>query len=64
MKNIAIILAGGLGERFASNTPKQFIILHGRRVIDYSISIFRMHKEISDIIIVCPERWIETISNE
>ena len=45
MKNIAIILAGGLGERFGSNTPKQFIILHGRRVIDYSINIFRIHQE-------------------
>jgi len=64
MQNIAIILAGGLGERFGSNTPKQFIILHGRRVIDYSISIFKMHQEISNIVIVCPEIWINTISNE
>ena len=43
MKNIAIILAGGSGSRFGDETPKQFIILHGRRVIDYSVNIFYQH---------------------
>ena len=40
MKNVAIILAGGTGQRFGDETPKQFIILHGRRVLDYSVNIF------------------------
>ena len=50
MKNIAIILAGGSGSRFGDETPKQFIILHGRRVIDYSVNIFYQHNEIDEII--------------
>ena len=64
MKNIAIILAAGSGERFGDETPKQFIILHGRRVLDYSVNIFKKHKDIDDIIIVCPKEWINIIQNE
>jgi len=64
MKNVAVILAGGTGERFGEATPKQFIILHGRRVIDYSISMFNQHKHIDDIIITCPLGWIDIIQNE
>ena len=64
MKNIAIILAGGSGSRFGDETPKQFIILHGRRVIDYSVNIFYQHNEIDEIIISCPPNWIDIIQNE
>ena len=64
MKNIGIILAGGLGERFGDTTPKQFIILHGRRVIDYSVSTFLKHNQINSVIIVCPKDWIKIIENE
>ena len=64
MKNIAIILAGGAGERFGSTTPKQFIILHGRRVLDYSVSTFLKHDQIESVIIVCPKDWLKIIENE
>ena len=46
MINTAIILAAGTGDRFGDETPKQFIILHGRRVVDYPIKTFENHKDI------------------
>ena len=49
MKNIAIILAGGSGGRFNNLTPKQFLYLKGKRIIDYSITTFNNHKDIDDI---------------
>ena len=64
MKNVAIILAAGIGNRFGDEIPKQFIILHGRRVIDYSIKTFANHKDIDETIIVCHPEWIEKISLE
>ena len=64
MKNIAVILAGGSGKRFGDDIPKQFIILHGRRIIDYSINTFLQHSEIHKIIIVCPRGWVDIIKNE
>jgi len=64
MKNVGIILAGGTGERFGETTPKQFIILHGRRVLDYSVSTFLKHNDINSVIIVCPTDWVKIIQNE
>ena len=64
MKNIAIILAGGSGQRFGNETPKQFIILHGRRIIDYSVNVFYQHSDINNIIITCPPHWIDIIQDE
>ena len=64
MENIGIILAGGTGERFGDTTPKQFIILHGRRVLDYSVSTFLKHDNINSVIIVCPKDWIKIIQKE
>ena len=40
-KTAAIILAGGSGERFESNIPKQFVNLNGKPVIQHSIDVFK-----------------------
>jgi len=63
-KNIAIILAGGSGIRFGGETPKQFEILNGKRVIDYSLDTFSKHKDIDHIIIVCHQSWIKTLEEQ
>ncbi len=52
MKNIGIILAGGKGERFETEIPKQFAKLAGKRVIEYTIDVFEKNKLIDEIIIV------------
>ena len=49
--NVAIILAGGEGVRFGDEIPKQFLILHGKRIIDYSIKTFEEATRIDKIII-------------
>lgn len=36
-----IILAGGIGARFGSSVPKQYMKLNGREIISYSIDAFR-----------------------
>tara|TARA_Y100001970_G_C13909984_1_gene688003 strand:- start:101 stop:766 length:666 start_codon:yes stop_codon:yes gene_type:complete len=64
MTNIAIILAGGSGNRFKNTTPKQFLYLNDRRVIDYSISTFKNHQDIDDIIIVCHQQWLKKMESE
>ncbi len=48
----AIIVAGGQGNRAGTDTPKQWQMLLGRRVIDWSIDAFSAHPEISDIVVV------------
>lgn len=51
-KNIAVILAGGMGSRFGLEIPKQFAKLAGKTVIEHVIDIFEAHLQIDEICIV------------
>ena len=53
MKNIAVILAGGVGSRVGADRPKQFIEVLGRPVLAYTIERFEQHPEIDAIEVVC-----------
>lgn len=52
MKNIALILASGTGERFGYNIPKQFFDLNGKTILEYSIEAFENHSKIDEIVLV------------
>jgi len=51
-KTVAIILAGGAGIRFGFETPKQFVKLAGKRIIEHTIDVFESHPLINEIYIV------------
>lgn len=58
--NIAIIFAGGTGQRMNTKTkPKQFLELHGKPIIIYTLEHFDQHELIEGIIVVCVEGWID-----
>lgn len=58
--NIAVIFAGGTGQRMNSKTkPKQFLELHGKPILVYTIEHFQKHKQIDGIVLVVLESWIE-----
>lgn len=58
--NVAIIFAGGTGQRMNSKSkPKQFLELHGKPIIIYTIEHFEEHELIDGIIIVCLKDWVE-----
>jgi len=59
MKNIAIILAGGSGNRFASNLPKQFLTINNKTILEYSIEAFENSNLIDDIIIVANPNYFQ-----
>ena len=57
--NVAIIFAGGTGQRMNSKTkPKQFLELHGKPIIIYTLEHFDQHELIDGIIVVCVKDWI------
>ena len=60
MKNIALIFAGGTGQRMGvKDVPKQFLEVDGKPIIIYTIEFFEHHKEIDEIYVVCIETWID-----
>jgi 2-C-methyl-D-erythritol 4-phosphate cytidylyltransferase len=55
----ALIFAGGTGLRMNTRSkPKQFLELHGKPIIIYTIEHFEKHPEVDDIVVVCLETWI------
>lgn len=57
--NIAVIFAGGTGQRMNTKTrPKQFLELHGKPIIIYTLEQFENHSDIDGIVVVCLKDWI------
>lgn len=58
--NYAVIFAGGMGKRMNSgNYPKQFLKLHGKEIIIYTLEHFNNHPQIEGISVVCIKEWID-----
>lgn len=51
-ETVAIIVAGGRGQRAGADRPKQWQMLLGKRVIDWSIEAFVHHPQVSQVVIV------------
>ncbi len=59
MKNIAVIFAGGTGQRMGSDIPKQFLKIHGKEIIIHTLEVFNECNEIDEIYIACIKEWID-----
>lgn len=59
MKNVAVILAGGVGSRLGADKPKQFLEIGGRMVIEKSIDAFERHKGVDEIVIVINPDYVD-----
>jgi 2-C-methyl-D-erythritol 4-phosphate cytidylyltransferase len=60
MKKYAVIVAAGSGLRMGSSVPKQFLLLHGKPVLWYTITAFLRTFDDIEVILVLPEKYIET----
>lgn len=58
----ALIFAGGTGKRMNSRSkPKQFLEMHGKPIIIYTLEHFEYHDEVDNIVVVCLSHWIEEL---
>lgn len=55
--NIALLTAGGVGNRMGQDIPKQFMCVDNKPVIIYTLEAFQNHSEIDAIAVVCLEGW-------
>lgn len=55
--NIAIIIAGGSGNRMGQDIPKQFISVYDKPIIIYTLESFQKHPMIDAIEVVCINGW-------
>jgi 2-C-methyl-D-erythritol 4-phosphate cytidylyltransferase len=60
----ALIVAGGVGKRMGSETPKQFLPLLGRPLLWHSLSAFDAHPEVTGLCVAVDARWHEMLRTE
>ena len=60
-KNIALIIAGGKGDRMKQDIPKQFLNVYDKPVIVYTMQCFQNHPDIDGIVVVCIDGWHEVV---
>ena len=61
MANIALLIAGGSGNRMHQDIPKQFLTVNERPVIVYTLEAFEKHPQIDAIGVVCIEGWEQVL---
>lgn len=55
--NIAVIIAGGSGNRMGQDIPKQFMHVDGCPIIIHTMQCFQCHPDIDAIAVVCLRGW-------
>ena len=58
--NIALIIAGGSGNRMGQDIPKQFMYVDNAPIIIHTLQCFEQHPDIAVIGVVCLRGW-ETV---
>ena len=57
--NIAMILSGGVGQRFNAPTPKQYQDLLGKPVVEYVVEAALQSHKIDRTVVVCAEEYVD-----
>ena len=57
----AIIIAGGSGSRMGQDIPKQFLNIHDKPILIYTLEGFQRHPLIDAIEVVCLDGWHEVL---
>lgn len=63
--NIALIFAGGTGQRMNSRSkPKQFLELYGKPILIHTLEYFEEHPMIDAICVVCLASWEKELKKQ
>ncbi len=58
-KVTALIVAGGMGQRMNAPVPKQFLLLKGKPVVQWSLECFAQTPSVDKIVLVFPKNWLD-----
>jgi 2-C-methyl-D-erythritol 4-phosphate cytidylyltransferase len=61
MRTVAVVLAGGTGQRFGGGQPKQLHALAGKPLIEHSVAAFQAAPGIDEILLVLPAPFVEPV---
>lgn len=56
--NVALILAGGTGERVGAPVPKQFVEICGKPVVVHTLERFEACLDVDRVVVACVPSWV------
>ena len=59
--NVAVILAGGTGNRVGADIPKQFIKVLGKPIMIYTLEAFERNENIDEVVVFFHKGWEEKL---
>jgi 2-C-methyl-D-erythritol 4-phosphate cytidylyltransferase len=59
MRTVAVVLAGGAGQRFGGDTPKQLQLLAGRTLLEHCVAAFDQAPGVDQVLVVMAPRFTE-----
>jgi len=60
-RNVAVILAGGVGARMGFEIPKQLIKIAGRPILEHTVAAFQRHPAVDEIIIMMARGHLDAV---
>lgn len=60
-KNVAVLLAGGLGARVGLRMPKQLVRIAGRPVMEHTLAAFDSHPAVDEIIVMMAPGHLDAV---
>ncbi|MFI6320709.1 SDR family NAD(P)-dependent oxidoreductase [Nonomuraea sp. NPDC050556] len=58
-RTVAVVLAGGVGQRVGLNTPKQLLKIAGKTILEHTLGVFSAHCDIDEIILLMAPGFVE-----
>jgi 2-C-methyl-D-erythritol 4-phosphate cytidylyltransferase len=59
VRTVAVVLAGGIGQRVGATTPKQLLQVRGKPILAYAIDAFDRHPGVDEVLVVMAEGHLE-----
>lgn len=56
-RKTCILLSGGVGARLGASTPKQYIEVNGKSILEYTLNTVKAWKNMDSLIIVADKQW-------
>lgn len=55
--NVALVIAGGSGQRMGQDIPKQYLMVLGKPILVYCLEVFEQVEQIDVVYVVAAARW-------
>lgn len=61
MKNVAVLLAGGVGVRVGLGVPKQLIKIAGHSIMEHTLAILHRHPDVDEIVVMMAPGHLDAV---